>query len=94
MHIKKEYRLRQVEEEYVVVPVGAAAKQFTGMIRLNSTAALLWAILQDGDATEESLLECLMEEFDGEEGFTADLAKKDVCAFLENLRAHNLLEED
>ena len=52
MRIKKDYRLRAVDEEYVVVPVGKAAKEFTGMIRLNSTAALLWELLSDG-ATEE-----------------------------------------
>ncbi len=94
MHIKKEFRLRQVDEEYVVVPVGQAAQKFTGMIRLNSTAALLWETLQDGNATEASLVECLIEEFEGEEGFTPELAKADVRAFLENLRANHLLEED
>ncbi len=92
MRIKKDYRLRAVEEDYVVVPVGKAAKEFTGMIRLNSTAALLWELLSDG-ATEEELLADLVEEFDGEEGFTQELAKADVKAFLESLRAHNLIEE-
>ncbi len=92
MRIKKDYRLRAVDEDYVVVPVGKAAKEFTGMIRLNSTAALLWELLSDG-ATEEELVADLIEEFDGEEGFTPDLARADVKAFVENLRAHNLLEE-
>lgn len=91
--IKKGYMLREVSEEYVVVPVGAAAKEFVGMIRLNSTAAFLWELIADG-ATEESLLEALCEEFEGEEGFTEELGKRDVTAFLQTLKEHNLVVED
>ncbi len=93
MRIRKDYRLRQVDEDYVVVPVGKAAKEFTGMIRLNSTAALLWEFLQDG-ATEAELVANLIEEFDGEEGFTPELAKADVAAFIAELSAHNLLLDE
>ncbi len=91
-YIKDGYMLREVAQEYVVVPVGAAAKQFTGMIRLNSTAALLWELLRDG-ATEDSLVADLCEEFAGEEGFTPELARTDVQAFLAQLKAQELLTE-
>ncbi len=93
IRIKKGYMLREVAEEYIVVPVGEAAKDFVGMIRLNSTAALLWELLKDG-ATEESLVEDLCEEFEGEEGFSRELAQKDVAAFLATLRQHQFVLED
>ena len=92
LYIKDGYMLREVAEEYVVVPVGAAAKQFTGMIRLNSTAALLWELLRDG-ATEDSLVGDLCEEFAGEEGFSAELARRDVQVFVAQLREQDLLLE-
>ena len=92
LYIKDGYMLREVAEECVVVPVGAAAKQFTGMIRLNSTAALLWELLRDG-ATEDSLVADLCEEFAGEEGFSSELARRDVQAFIAQLHEQNLLVE-
>ena len=92
-HIKKGYMLREVSEEYVVVPVGAAAKDFVGMIRLNSTAAFLWQLIADG-ATEESLVADLCEEFEGEEGFSQELARRDVAAFLKTLQENGLVTEE
>ena len=46
MKIKDGYILREIAEIPVAVPVNDAARSFNGMIRLNSTGAFLWRLLE------------------------------------------------
>lgn len=46
MKIKDGYILREIAEISVAVPVNDAARSFNGMIRLNSTGAFLWRLLE------------------------------------------------
>ncbi len=87
MKIKKGFLLREVADNYIVVAVGSAVKDFNGIITLNDTAAFLWRQLQD-DATEEQLLEKMLAEYD----VSKEQAEADVKMFVEKLQQANLVD--
>ena len=87
MKIKDGFILRQVADNYLVVAVGDAVKDFNGIINLNETGAFLWKILESG-ATEEELAKKLTEEYD----VTEETAKADVGKFVAKLAEANLLK--
>lgn len=72
--------MREVAGKQVVVPVGAAASSFPGMITLNAVGAYLWELLEE-EQTVESLAKALTEQYDVE----APVALADVQAFLSQL---------
>ncbi len=86
MKIKDGFILREVAGSYLVVAVGAAVKQFNGMINLNETGAFLWRLLEKG-ATEEEAVSALLKEYDVDE----ETAKADVKAFTNKLTEAGLL---
>lgn len=70
---------RQLGEEYVVVPIGAAGKELKGMIRLNKTGAYLWEELSSG-STQDDLVRKVLARYDGIDEQTASA---DVERFLD-----------
>lgn len=88
MKIKNGFMLRSVSDAYVVIPVGEAGENFSGIITLNETGAFLWEKLGGGMPDEESLVSALLEEYD----VTAEQAKKDVSAFVKKLDEADILE--
>ena len=53
LKIKDGFVIRRVGDSFVAVATGKAAESFKGMITLNSTAALLWADMQNGLPLDE-----------------------------------------
>ena len=88
MKIKSGFMLRMVADNYIVVPVGEASKQFNGMITLNETSAFLWNLLMKG-TTEEKLVDELMKTYD----VSREIAIKDVKSFISELEKINVLDE-
>lgn len=88
MKLKYEFTIRQIMDEYVVIPAGESAIAVSGMIVTNDVGALLWEELKT-DTTEEVLISRLLEEFDTD----AATAKQDVAEFIANLHKLELLEE-
>ena len=73
-----EFVSRQVADRFVIVPVGAAAEKFSGMITINVTGKFLWDLLEN-EQTLESLAQALVKEYE----IDMELALKDVKTFLE-----------
>ena len=88
MKLKYEFTVRQIMDEYVVIPAGESAIAFSGMIVTNDVGATLWEGLKE-NTTEEGLVSRLLEEFDAD----AVTARQDVAEFIANLRKLELLEE-
>ena len=88
MKIKSGFMLRMVADNYIVVAVGEASKQFNGMITLNETSAFLWNFLMKG-TTEEKLVDELMKTYD----VSREIAIKDVKSFIYELEKINVLDE-
>ena len=86
MKIEKEYILRQIAGDYIIVPVGSAALEFNGMITVNETGAFLWEKLREG-TTKEELLHAMLEEYEVSE----KEAEADIQEFLQMLQKNKIL---
>lgn len=80
--VKKGFILRRLGQEYMVVPVGEASKNFNGMIRLNETGAFYWQELEKG-ITREGLVSKMLERF---EDLDKETARRDLDEFLETMK--------
>ena len=89
MQISDQYMLRQVADEYLVIPVGEAALKVRGLIALSESGSLLYRRLQEG-ASEEELVRALLAEYD----IDAGTARADTRSFLEQMRRMGILIED
>lgn len=87
MKIKSEFLLRKISDTFVVVPVGSAVVDFSGLINLNETGAFLFEILQKG-AEERELVEKLLNEYE----VSPEIAERDVKAFISNVKEADILE--
>ena len=89
MKIKEGYLVREVAGSTLAIPLGEEAGSFGGMLRLNETGVFLWRLLEK-EATVDSLVEALLEEY---EGVDRETATKDVESFLTGLRKNGILDE-
>lgn len=81
MKRNSDFLLRDVAGTLVIVPVGSALKDFSGMMTLNSTGAYLWELLEN-EQTVQSLTDALVQRYD----VGAQEAQADVVDFLEKLK--------
>lgn len=89
MRINDQFMLRQVADEYLLIPVGEAALKVRGLIALSESGSLLYRRLQLG-STEAELISALLGEYDVDEA----TARADTAAFLEQMRRMGILIED
>ncbi len=87
MKIKSGYMLNTVGSENIVIPTENRTKELNGMIRLNSTGAFLWKLMQE-EYTADALASALIKEYD----ITEETAKNAVASFEKTLLNANLLE--
>ena len=80
MKLKKNFVLRQVAGAWVVLPLGAETVNFSGMLQLNDSGAMLWRVLEAG-GDKEALVDALLGEYD----VTREQAEADVQEFLAKL---------
>lgn len=53
MKIVKEFILREIAGECVLVPTGATSQEFNGMITISDTAKFIWENIEKVDSLEE-----------------------------------------
>lgn len=87
MKIKKEYILRELAGQNIVVPIGSEAVNFNGVITLNNSGKRLFKKLKE-DASQAELVQELLAHYD----VTEEQAKKDVDVFIQKLETNNILE--
>ena len=73
MKISKEFVLREIAGDYVIVPTGEAAFRFQGLITVNDTGAFLWNKLQEGEKTEDDLTDALCNEYETDRTEAAEM---------------------
>ena len=86
MKITKEFIVRKVVDECVLIPVGETALHFNGLISLNPVAEVIWNKLQQ-ETTREELLAAILDEFD----VPQEQAAADLDEFLDLLRKNELM---
>ncbi len=75
-----DFLLREVAGSQVLVPVGAATREFAGIVTLNAVGVQMWNALET-EQTVESLVKVLTARYDVSEA----QAMADVEKFLKNL---------
>ena len=88
MKLNKNFVLRKVADFWVVLPLGEKTLEFSNMVNLNETGALLWQKLEQ-DADKTALVSALLEEYDVSEAQAA----ADVDCFLTKLADIGCLEK-
>ena len=86
LKLDKEYVLRQIGDDYIIVPVGETVLSFNGMITVNETGAFLWEELVKG-TDKGKLLRTLMDNYE----VTQEEAERDIDEFLDVLYTNNIL---
>ncbi len=86
MNIKREFVLREIAGDLLLVPTGKTALDLNGMLTLNNVGADIWNMLPEVK-DEEEIVQRLLQEYDA----TAEEVRPDVSAFLNKLRELNII---
>ena len=86
MRINKEFVLREIAGDYIIIPIGATALEFNGLITVNEVGVTIWNMLQD-EVTMDELVQGVLAEYEVEE----EVARKDIQEFLDALTQNGIL---
>lgn len=87
MKVEKEFVLREIAGDYIIIPTGKTVLEFNGLITVNEVGVSLWNMLQK-DVTFDELVAGILSEYDVEE----DIAREDIQEFLHQLVTGGILE--
>jgi serine protease inhibitor len=87
MKVKDGFVLRNVVDEYIVMPTGDNIAKFDGAVVLNEVSAFVFEQMKR-PVSREDLLEAVLNEFEVDEA----TAKADLDALLEKLTEMGLIE--
>lgn len=88
MKLKYEFSVREIMDEYILVPVGESALEFSGMVTTTEVGAFLCGLLRE-ETTRDALLAALLAEYEVDEA----TAGADLDEFLAAMGQADLLEE-
>lgn len=89
MKAKPGFILRNVVDEYILMPTGDNIGQFNGTVLLNEVSAFVWEKLQN-PVSKEDLLKAVLDEFEVQRS----VAAADLDTLIETLRGYGVIEED
>lgn len=89
MRINKEYVLREIAGDYMIILVGATVLEFNGLITVNEVGVTLWNMLQE-EVTMEDLVQGVLAEYDVQE----EVAREDIREFLDELVKGGILTKE
>ena len=81
--------LRNVVDEYILMPTGDNIGKFNGTVLLNEVSALVWEKLQN-PISRDDLLKAILDEFEVEKA----VAAADLDALLAKLKEYGVISED
>ena len=88
MKVSKEFILREIAGENILVPIGTAAAHFNGLISMNEVGRFLFDLLAEEHTAQE-----LADRVCGEYDVARETALQDVEEFLQQLREIGALVE-
>ncbi|MDI9241543.1 PqqD family protein [Fusibacillus kribbianus] len=89
MKIDREFVLREIAGDYVIIPTGKTVLEFNGLITVNEVGVSLWNMLQN-EITFDELVQGILDEYDVEES----VAREDIQEFLDKLVDGGILTKD
>ncbi len=87
MKVKEGFELKEIADNYVVIPTKSNVVDFNSMIMLNEVSAFLWLQLLE-DSTEQELVRALLNEYDVDK----ETAANDVKMFVNELAAAGVID--
>ena len=88
MKIKKEFTVRDLYGEDVLVPVGETAKSFKGIIKMNNIGRFIWENLEKVE-TEDEIVSMVVDKY----ALELTQAKNDVDDFIKYLKLKKKLRK-
>lgn len=88
MKISKEFILREIAGEYILVSVGKTALTFNGLVTVNEVGALIWGMLEKGSDVS-TIVNGILDEYDVDE----QTATADVLEFISYLKSNNIIDD-
>lgn len=88
MRVEKDFVLREIAGDYVIIPTGKTVLSFNGLISVNEVGAFLWELLQN-EVTIDELVAAVLNEYDVDEV----TAREDIQEFLDALAQGHVLEK-
>lgn len=89
LKIKDGFVMRNILDEWIIVPIGARATNDTYIMSVNESGHMLWELLEEG-STREALLAKMLEEYE----IDAETAGKDIDEFLALMKEKEILDEE
>lgn len=86
MEFKKEFILREIMGDVVLVPINQSTSQFNGLITVNELGKFIWENLEKVQ-DENDLLQLILDEYEVDR----DVAKKDLDEFLQVLKDMDII---
>ena len=87
MKVKSDFILRKIADTYVIVPIGSAVVDFSGMVNINESGAMLFEIMQKG-CEEQELVDALLRDYKVDRA----TAEADVKKFIAKVKDAGMLE--
>lgn len=90
MRIAPNFVLKELDGQYLIIPIGTISPDFNGLIAVGELGLFLWDKLQE-NRTEEELVKLVLDEYEVDE----EVAREDIFDFLQSLTEGGvLLTED
>ena len=87
MKIVKEFILRDIAGEYVLVPTGETTQEFNGFITITDTAKFIWENIEKVDSFKE-LVDLILEEYEVDE----ETAVRDTAGMVNDLLKNGFIK--
>ena len=82
----KEFILREIADEYILIPTGSTTEEFNGIINLTESAAFIWNHIEEANTFEE-LINMITNEYD----IDKETATKDAYQFINHMLANRMI---
>lgn len=88
MKLNKDFVIRKIAGDTILVPIADMAKKYNGLIAINDVTEFIWNMLAQ-DKTSSEIVTAIMKEF---EGSSRQEIMNDVNEFIQILVEHKILE--
>lgn len=89
MRVEKEFVLREIAGDYIIIPTGKTVLEFNGLVTVNEVGVSLWKMLQE-EITFDGLVAGILEEYDVDES----VAREDIREFLDRMMDSGILAKE
>lgn len=95
MKVKKGFNLRQVCGQNLIVAEGKENMDFSNIISMNESSALLWDAIKEREFTTEDLAQILQNEYqiDDDTPLPHEQAMRDAATLVAQWREAGIIEE-